>query len=106
MDRGPARRGFLGVLVLAITGGLLACAPVQPRPRATLAVVCNVPEASLWIDDSFAGTVATWAKGAPMPVGFHRIEVRHPAHFSFYAEVNPQAGETIRLAPVLHRTLD
>jgi hypothetical protein len=94
-----------GVLLVAL--GLLACAVTQPpRPQATLQVTCNVPEASLWIDDGFSGTVSNWAKGAPIPVGFHRIEIRHPAHFSFFAEVNPQKGEVVRLAPVLQRTLD
>ena len=97
----------LGAAVVVVALGLAACAVTQPpRPQATLVVTCNVPDASLWIDDSFSGTVSTWAKGAPMPVGFHRIEIRHPAHFSFFAEVNPRQGEVIRLAPVLQRTLD
>jgi hypothetical protein len=91
--------------VLIGTLGLGGCATAPPRPRATLTVTCNVPDASVWIDDGFAGTVSAWAKGAPMPTGFHRIEVRHPAHFSFFAEVNPRAGESIRLDPKLQRTL-
>jgi hypothetical protein len=108
LRRSPQRRRFRapGLLVL----GLLAagaCASVPaPRPRATLTVTCNVPDASLWIDDAYTGTVAMWGKGAPMPIGFHRIEVRHPAHFSFFAEVNPREGELVRLTPVLHPTLD
>jgi hypothetical protein len=95
------RRSFLGAVV-----ALTACATVQPRPRATLALDCNVPDASLWVDDSYMGTVARWSKGAPMPTGFHRIEIRHPAHFSYFAEVNPREGEVVRLTAVLQKTLD
>jgi hypothetical protein len=103
IDPGRALR----VLGLAVMLGAMACASVPPpRPRATLAVACNVPDASLWIDDAFMGTVSTFRKGAPMPVGFHRIEIRHPAHFSFFAEVNPQEGEVIRIPAVLHPQLD
>jgi hypothetical protein len=93
--------------VLVALGMVASCASVPaPRPRATLAVTCNVPDASLWIDDAFMGTVSNWGKGAPMPIGFHRIEIRHPAHFSFFAEVNPREGEIVRLNAALHRQLD
>jgi hypothetical protein len=87
-------------------GCLAACATVPPRPRARLTVTCNVPDASLWIDDAFAGTASMWAKGAAIPAGFHRVEVRHPGHFSFFAEINPRAGEVIGLNVVLQATLD
>jgi hypothetical protein len=106
------RRRRPGVSALALLGllGALVCASCAtvppPRPRATLALSCNVPDASVWIDDVFMGTVSNWGKGAPMPIGFHRIEIRHPAHFSFFAEVNPREGEVVRLHPILHPQLD
>jgi hypothetical protein len=104
------RRSALREVALVVVLGALACASCAsvppPRPRATLSVTCNVPDASLWIDDAFMGTVSHWGKGAPMPIGFHRIEVRHPTHFSFVAEGNPREGEVVRLTPVLHAQLD
>jgi hypothetical protein len=100
LDRRFSRRGAL--LFLAAAGALAACASVQPPAgRATLVVTSEVPEASVWIDDHYAGLVGAWRGGQPIPSGFRRVEVRHPSHFSFFAELNPRAGETVRVTAVL-----
>jgi hypothetical protein len=109
MNRGMKvqRRGVLLGLALVAQVVLSACASVQPPPaRATLVVTSDVPEASLWIDDHYAGPVGTWRNGQPILAGFRRVEVRHPSHFSFFAELNPRAGETVRVTAVLRPLLD
>jgi hypothetical protein len=103
--RGEARTFSRRAAVLATAAAvchLAACASVQPPPaRATLVVTSDVPDASLWIDDHYVGLVGAWRNGQPIPAGFRRVEVRHPSHFSFFAELNPRAGETVRVTAVL-----
>jgi hypothetical protein len=101
------RRAFLAV-ALAVTAGSMGCAtaPQAPPPRATLTILSSVSDASVWIDDRYAGPASAWAKGGSLLAGFRRIEVRHPDHFSFFAEVNPKAGENLKLSPVLRPLLD
>ena len=99
------RRAALRLLAAMALAGACATAP-QPTPRATLVLACNVPDASVWVDDNYGGPASTWAKGNPIPAGFRRVEVRHPSYFSFFAEINPKPGETVRLAPTLRPALD
>jgi hypothetical protein len=106
MNSPHRRTALLGLAWLPVclpAAFLAACASVQPRsqPRATLVVTSDVPEASVWIDDHYAGLVGAWRTGQPIPAGFRRVEVRHPSHFSFFAELNPKAGETVRVIAVL-----
>ncbi len=84
-----------------------ACATVRPVPVASLKVECNVAAALLWIDDGFAGRVSDWMRGShQLPVGFHRIEVRHPSYFSHFAEVELSAGGAGTVTAHLHPLLD
>ncbi|HEY0705170.1 MAG TPA: hypothetical protein VGG33_00130 [Polyangia bacterium] len=99
-----SRRTLLGLLVVSAWG--CASTPPPPPPRATITIVCSVSDASVWVDDRYAGPASAWAKGNTVLAGFRRIEVRHPDHFSFFAEVTPKAGETLALSPVLRPLLD
>jgi hypothetical protein len=90
-------------LALAAVSG---CATVRP-PSATLAVRCNVPDASLVVDDTPVGQTAAWAPpGHPLPAGFHRLEIRHPSYYSHYAEVTLAPGASASLSIDLHPLLD
>lgn len=83
------------VVSLAVSVGLsIGCATMGPRPeRVSFRVQTNVPDATIWIDDHLVGTAADLAKpGQTLAVGFHRVEIRHPAYYSFFQEVEPKAG--------------
>ena len=84
---------------------LTGCAMTGPRP-AILRVRCNVPEATLWIDDAFAGRVAEWASGQPLGPGFRRVEIRQAGFFTFYAEISPEEGQAVSLDAQLRPDLD
>jgi hypothetical protein len=92
-------------LALALIAG--GCATVHRPPSATLAVRCNVGDASLVVDDTPVGQTAAWAPpGHPLPAGFHRIEIRHPSYYSHYAEVTLPPGGTQSLSIQLHPLLE
>ena len=108
MSRAPVRRASPAIALSGVFLALLvaSCATIRP-PVATLAVRCNVPEASVVIDDIPLGPAARWAPpGQPIPPGFHRIEVRHPSYYSHYAEVQLSAGGSSAIAIDLHPLLD
>jgi hypothetical protein len=91
------------LLALALAG----CATARPHPSGTLALTCNVPDASLVIDDLPVGQAAAWKPpGHPLPAGFHRVEVRHPSYYSSYAEVTLAPGGAAALVVVLHPLLE
>lgn len=110
----PARLGarrvfFPGLLVCVCLGlGFGACATMKPRPVPTgiLKVVCNEPEASLWLDDRALGQVGRWAQGGRVPAGFRRITIRHPDYYPFYAEITLEPGATEVIEAELRRQLE
>ena len=58
-------------------------------------VECNVPDATVWVDDVLVGKVTDWkSDGKHIRAGFHRIEVRHPNYYSFFQEVELPAAAT------------
>jgi hypothetical protein len=85
---------------------LVACATVG-RPAGTFQVECNVPDASVIIDDVMVGRASEWAPpGRQIRPGFHRIEVRHPGYFSHYAEIDLRDGAGTVLKVDLRPLLD
>jgi hypothetical protein len=98
------RRSFLPALAL-VSGLLAGCAMTGPRP-ATLRVRCNLPEATLWIDDSFAGRTGEWANGQPLGPGFRRIEIRQAGYFTYYRELAQEEGQTVAIDAELRPDLD
>jgi hypothetical protein len=92
---------------LALTGlmAVAGCAMTGPRP-AVLRVRCNVPEATLWIDDAFAGRVGEWSGGQALGPGFRRVEIRQAGFFTFSAEISPEEGQAVSLDAELRPHLD
>jgi hypothetical protein len=102
----PTRRLVLrGLTLVASTSLPGGCALTGPRP-AMLRVRCNVPEATLWIDDTFVGRVGEWAAGQSLRPGFRRLEIRQAGYFPFYAEIAPQEGQALSLQAELRPELD
>jgi hypothetical protein len=59
-------------------------------------VECNVPDATIWVDDVLVGKVSDWkGDGRQIKAGFHRIEVRHPNYYSFFQEVELPGGSHV-----------
>ena len=94
-----ALAGLAGVLVGCATGGGM-------RDAAFLRLECNVPDATLWIDDRPAGRAAAWQETRPMPAGFRRLELRHPGYFTYYKEITTQPGDTVVITAQLHPELE
>jgi hypothetical protein len=86
--------------------GALACVPWRREEPATLKVVCEVADATLWVDDVPLGRVGEWASGRRIRPGFHRVEIRHPSYFTAYAEVSLRAGGGGVVKPILRPLLD
>ena len=64
--------------------------------RSRFASTCNVPDATVWVDDVLVGKVADWkCDGQHIRAGFHRIEVRHPNYYSFFQEVELPGGSNV-----------
>jgi len=58
-------------------------------------VECNVPDATIWVDDVLVGKVTDWKSDKQISAGFHRIEVRHPNYYSFFQEVELPDGSNV-----------
>ena len=80
------------------------CSRCQPRrartawaaTRSPFRVECNVPDATVWVDDVLVGKVSDWkSDGKQIRAGFHRIEVRHPNYYSFFQEVELPGGSHV-----------
>jgi len=68
-----------------------------------LRVETNVPDAIIWVDDRLVGTAASLvSSGTRLRPGFHRVEVRHPSHYSFFTEIDPKKGEDVVIRAQLH----
>ncbi len=85
------RRRFLVALALGLSG----CATARPRPAARLRIDCSVPQALVLLDDEAVGPASEWSgAGRLVTPGFHRLELRHPSYYSFFAELSLRADET------------
>lgn len=93
---------------LALILALAACgargAPATDDDAVVL-VRSSVPDAALWVDGRYVGPVGSLRGGVAVEPGVHRIEIRHDAHFSHYAELElaPRERRTleVELAPIL-----
>ncbi len=85
----------------------LSCAHTLPTDGAGFRVDCNLPDATVWIDDALVGSASSWkAEGRQIHAGFHRIEIRHPGTYSVFQEINlPVGGHTVIVAK-LRETID
>jgi len=83
----PGLRAFL--LALSLSAALASCA----AGGSTLRVQCNVPEASVLVDDVLVGRASEWAKTEQrIRAGFRRVEIRHPGYYPVYAELDLREG--------------
>ena len=102
-----SRRRFCRLAGSALLLSFVGCATAPRTPNAAvLRLTCNVPDATLWIDDRLAGRASEWAKGRVLVAGFRRLEVRQSGFFSFYGEINPRPGETVTVHAELRPELE
>ena len=93
--------------MLAAVALVAACATAPRAPNAAvLKLTCNVPDATLWIDDRLAGRTADWKAGRVLMAGFRRLEVRQPGFFTSFHEINPRPGETVSVHAELRPEVD
>jgi hypothetical protein len=84
-----------------------SCAHTLEPGSVGVRVECNVPDATLYIDDLMVGRAADWkAEGHQIRSGFHRIEVRAPGYYSFFQEIELPAGAHTVVNANLREVLD
>jgi len=73
------------------------CAHTLEPGAVGVRVECNIPDASVYIDDLMVGNAAEWKKeGHQIRAGFHRIEIRAPGYYSFFQEIElPSGGHAV-----------
>jgi hypothetical protein len=89
-----ARRVLCAAALFALS--VASCAHSLGGEAISFRVECNVPDATLWVDDVLVGKVTDWkSDGKQIRAGFHRIEVRHPNYYSFFQEVEVPGGSHV-----------
>jgi hypothetical protein len=107
--RNPFRWLRALVLVAFLLGAtaLGGCAHTLEMGAVGVRVECNIPDATVWIDDLLAGSTKEWkSEGHQIRAGFHRIEIRHPGYYSFFQEVDLPAGSRTVVNANLRELLD
>jgi len=100
-------RALIAVAFLLGATALAGCAHTLSSGAAGVRVECNVPEASVWIDDLLAGSAKEWkSEGHQVRAGFHRIEIRAPGYYSFFQEIELPAGAHAVVNANLREVLD
>jgi hypothetical protein len=100
-------RALVALAFLVSATALGGCAHTLSSGAAGVRVECNVPDASVWIDDLLAGNAKEWkSEGHQIRAGFHRIEIRHPGYFSFFQEVELPPGSRTVVNAKLRELLD
>jgi hypothetical protein len=88
------RRLLFAASLLALSA--LSCAHGLGDNAIAFRVNCNVPDATVWVDDVLVGKVSDWkGDGKQIRAGFHRIEIRHPNYYSFFQEVELPGGSHV-----------
>ena len=73
----------------------LSCAQTLSSNAIAVRVQCNVPDATVSIDDVLVGTTSNWRAPRQIRAGFHRVEIRHPGYYSFFQEVELPGGSDV-----------
>lgn len=85
----------------------LGCATISPQGATRFQVQCNVPDAMVLVDDVLIGRCAEWSQpGRYIRAGFHRVEIRHPDHYSHFSEVEAPDGGAVLVRAQLYPLLD
>jgi hypothetical protein len=86
---------------------ITSCAALQPDAAASLQIECNVPEAAVILDDVMLGRASEFSTGERfIRPGFYRVEIRHPNHYTYFAEFDVASGGLASLKAVLHPVLE
>jgi hypothetical protein len=103
-NRRAAREAGRIFLLATLAIGALGCATIGSGVASVpLRVEVNVVDATVWIDDHLAGSAMALSKpGTRLRVGFHRVEIRHPAYYSFFTEIKPAVGDDVVVRAQLH----
>ena len=105
MKREGARRFLIMVALFAVAAS--SCAHTLAENAIAVRVDCNVPDATLWIDDVLVGKVSDFkGDGRFIKAGFHRIEVRHPNYYSFFQEVELAGGSHVTVNAKLRELIE
>lgn len=95
------------IAAAALSVMVAACAHTLDPGSVGVRVECNVPDATVYIDDLLVGRAADWkAEGHQIRGGFHRIEVRAPGYYSFFQEIELPAGAHAVVNANLREVLD
>jgi len=99
--------GLLSAQAMLAAALVPGCATLgSPKDAVPFHVQVNVPDATIWVDDRLVGSAKTLEKdGTFLRAGFHRVEVRHPDYYSYFAEVTPKQGEPVLIQAQLHALL-
>jgi hypothetical protein len=94
-------------LTLALSATAAGCAHTPVVIGVAFRVESNVPDATVWVDDQLLGRAADWTRdGRYIRGGFHRVELRHPAYYSVYQEIEPLDGGQAVIRAELHPLLE
>lgn len=87
--------GLLGLALLGCGGGVVTHADALPPPppgQGFLQVVCDPPDAELFVDGHFHGRVDGYPEGVVrLTAGPHRIRLRKAGHYAWYARIEAGA---------------
>jgi len=101
----PWIRTLIGAAALSLL--VAGCAHTLEPGEVGVRVECNVPDASVYIDDLMVGNATDWKKeGHQVRAGFHRIEIRAPGYYSFFQEIELPAGAHAVVNANLREVLD
>jgi len=99
----------LVVVALALLG---ACASTGGTGKPTrvaaalLLVRCEIPDATIWVDEHPIAQVRDAGGGLRLHAGAHHLEIRHDRFHTRYYELSLAAGETRTLQVSLAEVLD
>ena len=100
-------RALAVVAFLLGAPALAGCAHTLSSGAVGVRVECNVPDATVWIDDLLAGSAKEWkSEGHQIRAGFHRIEIRRPGYYSVFKEVDLPVGGKSVVEAKLRETID
>jgi hypothetical protein len=95
------------VLVLFAVLLFAGCASLRSEGSAAFRVECNVPDATVLLDDVPMGRVSQWAKPDRfIRPGFYRVEIRHPSYYSHFEEITVADGGSALVKAELHPLLE
>jgi hypothetical protein len=102
-----SRLALVGLGLAAAVGVGGGCATMVPGGDSVpFRVETSVADATVWVDDRLVGSAANLATpGTRVRVGFHRVEIRHPTHYSFFKEIEPKNGDDVVIRADLHELL-